>query len=146
MSSFIRTTPSHTIPKVVLNTVLKTGKLNICHGNVQSLCAHHSSKFEEVRLLLEMSKVTVACFTETWLNEAIPDGAIGILGYKVIRNDRVYKRGGGIAVYIKEHVRHRTVYCTSLCDDSTFKTECLGVEISIGAIKLASSTRSLQPT
>lgn len=92
------------IPGAVLNTALYGEKLNICHGNAQSLCARNSSKLDEVRDLLTGSKVAVACFTESWLTSKNSDGSIGIPGFSVMRNDRSYMRGGGILVYYREHM------------------------------------------
>lgn len=57
------------IPGAVMNAVLLTGKLNIVHGNAQSLCARKSDKLEEVKLALQSSKIGIACFTESWLTD-----------------------------------------------------------------------------
>ncbi|KAL0152504.1 hypothetical protein M9458_052227, partial [Cirrhinus mrigala] len=47
------------------------------------------------------------CFTETWLNDAIPDGALHLPGYQLFRADRDAEstgksRGGGTCFYINE--------------------------------------------
>ncbi|XP_055543328.1 uncharacterized protein LOC129728882 [Wyeomyia smithii] len=50
---------SHTltsIPGAVMNAVLLPGKLNVCHGNAQSICARRSAKLDEVKNLLQGSK------------------------------------------------------------------------------------------
>lgn len=80
---------STNIPGTVLNAVLLSGKLNICHGNAQSLCAHNLNKLDEVRLVLSGSKVEIACYTESWLTTRNSDRSIGVSGYSVVRNDRV---------------------------------------------------------
>lgn len=85
----------------MLNAVLLPDKLNILHGNAQSICARNFAKLDEVRDLLSASKVEIACFSESWLTSKHSDRSIGISGYSVVRNDRTCRRGGGIAVYYK---------------------------------------------
>ena len=41
--------------------------------------------------------------TETWLGEVDGD-EFNIEGYKVIRKDRSIKRGGGVAIYVRENL------------------------------------------
>lgn len=130
---------SHTltnIPGAVMNAVLLPGKLNVCHGNAQSICARRSTKLDEVRNLLQNSKVSVACFTESWLSPKISNRSIAIPGYKIIRNDRLYMRGGGIVFYVKDHIRCNKVFGTVLQPDSENKTECLALELRLGSEKL----------
>lgn len=116
------------IPGAVLNAVLLSGKFNICHGNAQSLCARKTSKLDELRHVLSKSKVDVACFTESWLTSRITDRSVAIPGYRSVRNDRVYKRGGGIVVYYKEHLSCLKVMSTEVSTESNDKTECLALE------------------
>lgn len=71
---------STNIPRAVLNAALFPGKLNICHGNSQSLCARNSSKLDEIRNLLLDSKIEIACFTKSWLNSKASDRSIGVSG------------------------------------------------------------------
>jgi len=44
----------------------------------------------------------VAAVTKTWLSKTVDSTAIQIDGYTLYRNDRSRRRGGGIAVYVKE--------------------------------------------
>ena len=123
--------PSHfhtsaNIPGAVLNAVLLPGKLNICQGNAQSLCARNSSKFDEIRIALLGSKAEIACFTESWLTARNSDRSISIPGYSVVRNDRIFKRGGGIVVYYRKHLTCSKVFGTVLTAESPDKTECMG--------------------
>ncbi|KAL9705436.1 hypothetical protein quinque_008954 [Culex quinquefasciatus] len=123
---------SANIPAVVMNCALHSGKLNICHGNTQSLCARKFAKLDEVKDLLHNSKVTVACFTESWLTVQISDRCIAIPGFAVCRNDRMYQRGGGIVIYYRSHLSCRKVFCTQLSAESGNKTESLVVELRFG--------------
>lgn len=132
-------THNHTstnIPRAVLNAALFHDKLNLCHGNAQSLCARNSTKLDEVRNVLSDSKVEIACFTESWLSSRNSDRSIQIPGFSVVRNDRVYKRGGGIAVYYREHLICSKIFGTVLTTESQDKTECLALEFRIGGQKI----------
>ncbi|XP_053692551.1 uncharacterized protein LOC128741001 [Sabethes cyaneus] len=127
---------STNIPAAVLNAALIPGKLNICHGNAQSLCARQSSKLDEVRNVLVNSKIEVACFTESWLTSKISDRSIGISGYTVVRNDRSYRRGGGIAVYYRSQLKCSKIFGTVLSSDSTDLTECLALDFRLYGEKI----------
>lgn len=81
------------IPRAVMNAALSSNNLNICHLNIQSLCARQMSKFCEFRDCFENSKIDIICLTESWLSDSIPDDVISIEGYNIIRNDREYSRG-----------------------------------------------------
>ena len=64
--------------------------------------------------MLEASEISVlAClygfdvfvFSETWLNSSVSNDSILIPGYSLpLRKDRVEKRGGGVAIYAKDHI------------------------------------------
>ncbi|KAL1375226.1 hypothetical protein pipiens_017617 [Culex pipiens pipiens] len=111
-------------------------RLNICHGNAQSLCARKNSKLEEVRAALSSHKVDIACFTESWLTASRNNRSIGVQGYSVVRNDRVYKRGGGIAVYYRDSMSCTKIFNTELTPESADKTECLALEFRLNGLKV----------
>lgn len=72
--------------------------LGIIHANSQSLLP----KMGEFELLLETTKPDIACLTETWLSDAIPDGIVNCPGYVVHRLDRrCGRRGGSVACYFQ---------------------------------------------
>lgn len=119
-----------------MHAVLLPGKLNVCHGNAQSICARKSNKLEELKLILQNSKVSVACLTESWLSSKNSDRSVAIPGFKVHRNDRSYRRGGGIVVYIEEHLPCSRMFSTQLSDESIDKTECLALELRPGREKV----------
>lgn len=100
------------IPRVVMNSVLDVNFLNICHVNVQSICARQMSKFSEFKMCFENSKIDIICATESWLTSDINDNLIAVDGYNLIRLDRTYSRGGGICVKLKE--RHKLQTCQSV--------------------------------
>uniref|UniRef100_A0A672I8N9 Reverse transcriptase domain-containing protein n=2 Tax=Salarias fasciatus TaxID=181472 RepID=A0A672I8N9_SALFA len=80
---------------------------SILLANVRSL----DSKMDDIRLLRSANrKVSDCCvlvFTETWLNDNIPDSAIQLEQLTCYRSDRALVeggkiRGGGVCVYIRE--------------------------------------------
>lgn len=119
------------IPKAVMHAALPRGKLNVCHGNSQSLCARRFSKFDEIKNCIYDSKIEIACFTESWLTASVSDQSIAIPGFSLIRNDRLYKRGGGIVVYFRNHLRCKKVFHTCLTEESSNKAECLALEVQV---------------
>ena len=85
-----------------------TGKrvFHIAHLNVQSI----NNKFDLVQIQIKQMGFHVFSLSETWLNENTPDRFLSVDGYNLVRWDRSWmedgcnltKRGGGVAVYIKE--------------------------------------------
>ncbi len=75
--------------------------------NLRSL----ANKSDELQLLTRTNKdflnSAALCFTEIWLNGAIPDSALHLSGFQLFRADRVTEssgktRGGGLCLYINE--------------------------------------------
>ena len=64
-------------------------------------------------------KVDIACLTETWLNDDIPDEIVNQNGYITARNDRKGKWGGGVCVLIRDDIPH---YMWSELVDDEFET------------------------
>ncbi|KAL1380783.1 hypothetical protein pipiens_013931 [Culex pipiens pipiens] len=82
------------------------------------------------------SKVTIACFTESWLTIKNTDRSIAIPGFAFLRCDRKYCRGGGIVIYYKEHVGCKEVFRIEPTEQSADKTECLACELRFGSEKV----------
>ncbi|KAK3505617.1 hypothetical protein QTP70_004731 [Hemibagrus guttatus] len=69
------------------------------------------NKMDELLLLSRTNKnfsnSAALCFTESWLNDAIPDNALNLLGFQLFRELQVTEsagksRGGGTCFYINE--------------------------------------------
>ncbi|KAI8118825.1 RNA-directed DNA polymerase from mobile element jockey [Lucilia cuprina] len=104
-------------PVVCDNSFLTTelshlnGNLNIGHLNCTSLnLKPNSSKFSEIKHILNGGILNVFGVSETWLNDAVSIGVADIPGYLCYRNDRAYGRGGGVALYISKYIEHKVVY------------------------------------
>ena len=73
--------------------------IKIFHVNVRSLF----NKIPEINSSYNCCDVIIV--TETWLNASIPDSAVMIPNFVLIRQDRhetEMKKGGGICIYIEE--------------------------------------------
>lgn len=80
----------------MVSSIMGYDRFKICHVNCQSLMAH----FDEFSMFFERSRYHVICLSETWLNPKIPDSMIRLPGYYLVRNDRIERQGGGVALYI----------------------------------------------
>ena len=81
------------------------------------------NKQEELTLLLADTSPDIVGITETWWDE-MHDWVVNIKGYRLYRRDRIGKRGGGMALYIKEE------YTSSLIskDPGGGTLKCFGLE------------------
>lgn len=77
---------------------------SIVFGIVRSLPNKIDELRANIRFLHEYRESCLLCFTETWLHENIPDSAIDIGDYEIIRGDRTSEsgksRGGGVCVFV----------------------------------------------
>ena len=53
-------------------------------------------------IIISQQNADVIMVTETWLTDAIPDEALHIPDFTIVRKDRPTRRGGGVAIYIRE--------------------------------------------
>lgn len=92
----------------------------ICHLNCQSLSAH----IIDLIGLLESTRYHIIGITETWLKPCLPDNIVNFPGYLIIRNDRIHKRGGGVALFVKAGLQFRVLSCSesALPESSEFLT------------------------
>ena len=90
------------------------------HLNVQSIV----QKLDIITA--EYSSYDILSFTESWLKPNVNDETLKLLGYKFppFRRDRQNKTGGGVIVYIKEHIN-----CIIRPDLQIDNIECLWIEI-----------------
>ena len=55
----------------------------------------------EIAETLNTKDTDIAFFTETWLKNSVPDEAINIAGYHLLRRDRKQRAHGGVCLYAK---------------------------------------------
>ena len=115
--------------QIDLVTFEQSKGIKIVHINVRSLF----NKIQEVSMCYNYCDVIIV--TETWLNASIPDSAVYIPDFVLIRQDRYITdtmKGGGICIYIKEK------YSITKLDQMSCVTsdyEILGVKVKMGNIK-----------
>jgi hypothetical protein len=95
--------------------------LNFIHINPGSLKPHIS----EVSSLVHSVNVDLIAVSETWFNGKINDNLVNIPGFRLIRHDRKKKRGGGVAIYVRQTLK------VSLLDKShsNSTTEFLAIQL-----------------
>ena len=74
--------------------------LHINHLNIHSL----RNKLDGLPLFCNEYKPYILSMNETWLDENISDDELHLISYNIIRRDKDFF-GGGVAVYIDEHLQ-----------------------------------------
>ena len=63
---------------------------------------------DELSILTSKHKPYYIFITENWLKSSIPNSIFKLDNYKILRNDRKYKKGVGVCVYIKKDFNYET--------------------------------------
>jgi len=74
---------------------------------------HLQNKLEDLSVLIKQYCSEIICITESWLTRDIPDSAVNLDGYHLIRKDRSSGAGGGVAAYISSNIN-----CHELPDEN----------------------------
>ena len=83
--------------------------ISILHLNIRSL----SKNWDPLLCFLhsvDNYKFTVLAITETWLNNYSPVDILQIEGYRLINVNRNNRRGGGVAIFVREHLTVKVRY------------------------------------
>ena len=95
-------------PSVTIRIQTKSAKIKQVLPNILSLNERYIlKKTEDLAHVIHNYKSDIVMVSETWLSDDITDEALhfpGIPGFNVVRNDRVNKIGGGVAVFIKDTI------------------------------------------
>lgn len=103
--------------------------LKIANFNVSSLVAH----FSDIRDLVLTNGFHLICMTETCLKPWIPSSVVQINGYKLIRQDRVNRARGGIAIYVRSELQVE-MYDLNTCVSEPL--ESLIIRLTLKGIKI----------
>ncbi|CAM5155513.1 unnamed protein product [Natator depressus] len=95
-----------------------TGYLKCLYTNVQSL----GNKQGELEVLVMSRNYDVIGITETWWDSS-HDWSTVMDGYKLFRKDRQGRKGGGVALYVREQYD-----CSELRYETVEKPECLWIK------------------
>lgn len=96
----------------ILNKYLQSNvnNFNIAHMNVCSFSPKNNShKIDFFKSLKNWRNVSAFVITESWLKGYISNKSIEIDGFNVVRNDRVGRRGGGVAIYLNANLKYKTI-------------------------------------
>lgn len=99
---------------------------SLVHFNCRSLYTNLDKIIDYLNTL--KSQFDVIAFSETWLN-ADKGYDLGIEGYSLYHVDRPGKRGGGVAVFVKETYRTTIIERMSVAIEGLL--ECVAVEIEL---------------
>ncbi len=79
---------------------VNTGLIKVIHLNIRSL--RNNVYLIQHRELVCSAKFDIITIYETWLNTSVTSAEVNLDGYKLIRLDRLHKRGGGVCAYIRK--------------------------------------------
>ncbi|KAI8483413.1 hypothetical protein Bbelb_388760 [Branchiostoma belcheri] len=82
-----------------------TGLPSVYMCNARSLI----NKLDEFELTVHQYKADVAIVTETWFSSAMPTEYLNVDKYTLFSTSRTDRRGGGVAVYIREDIQARVI-------------------------------------
>ena len=94
-------------------------KLKIAHLNIRSL--RNTSYLIETKELVKSHKIDVLTMSETWLNSTVPNGEIAIDDYKIFRQDRLHKKGGGVCAFVKKVLKVTIINELTNTSESNFQ-------------------------
>ena len=78
----------------------------IINLNARSL---NTEKIDELQVIASNFNVSIICVTETWLKNYIADESVSIKGFYCERIDRVNRRAGGVACYVKNDLLYSRI-------------------------------------
>ena len=62
------------------------------------------NKIDDLLLSAKTQQLDILCITETWLNEDISDDIVSLPNYSLMRDDRLSRRGGGVAIWLSNNL------------------------------------------
>lgn len=87
----------YSIEESFVFTKPRTSGISLAHLNIRGI----RSSLDEIEILLGKRILDILTLSDTWLNEGIDYEEFTIEGYPLLRRDRGYANGGGVAAYIK---------------------------------------------
>ena len=113
-----------------MNNLITTGKddLTIIQLNVRGITSKQMKVKELIDNSIKSNTPDIIPLCETLLNPFSP--GLNIAGYDTYRNDRIGKKGGGVATLVSTHLRHLKMKTTN---HSSF--ESLFIEILVNPTK-----------
>lgn len=94
------------------------GNIKIAHLNIRSI--KNRAHFIEAREFVTTNNIDIFTISETWLNSTVKNVEIEIDGYKLIRLDRLHRKGGGVCAYIRSSIKASRLKDLSSISDTNF--------------------------
>ncbi|KAG7310019.1 hypothetical protein JYU34_004547 [Plutella xylostella] len=104
--------------------------LNVVHINAQSIPAHYSDMLTS----FDNNHIHAVLVSESWLKPSLDSSFYPLPGFQLIRNDRINKRAGGVAIYLRSHIPY-TIVSKSPSEYSE-KAEHLLIEVRLGYTRM----------
>lgn len=104
----------------------------IGHLNARSL----NKNITELKAIMAETDFDAVSISESWLRSRTPKDRFFIDGYKIFRQDRKNKRGGGVCIYVREEFECKRIKIPN----SPESPEMLWVEVLVNHKKLAIGT------
>ncbi|XP_071944778.1 uncharacterized protein [Antedon mediterranea] len=83
-------------------------------------------RIDELQSLLNVNSSDIAVLTETWQTKQISNDSIAVENYQIYTYHRAHKRGGGVAVYVKDTFYSRII---DTVPNTNCEYECVWVHI-----------------
>ena len=127
--NFDPSTPAETINR---NLHKYHNYFTVGHLNARSL----NKNILELKEIVRKTKFDVISISESWLTQNTPKDRFQIEGFKIFRNDRKNKRGGGVCVFVRDHYECKKIRIPNLPENP----EMLWVEVTVKHKKIAIGT------
>ena len=99
----------------------RNDKLRVLSTNARSL----GNKINELESIMASENIDLVAVTETWFNES-HDWDITIPGFSLYRKDREGRKGGGVALYMKDSIKCNLIQVSETNLESIWVTLQLG--------------------
>ena len=101
-------------------------KIKVSHLNIRSL--KNRDHLIQLRLLACEKNFDILALSESWLSSTATNAEVELEGYKLFRQDRLKKRGGGVCVYIKTSLKTKALKELSVISNSGFQQFWLQIQ------------------
>lgn len=105
-------------------------QFNVVHINAQSVPAHHS----DLLVSFDSNTVDAILISESFLKPSLPPNLFTLPGFNLIRNDRVGKGGGGVAIYLRHDFSYKIINTSP--SQYSESAEYLFIEVTVNFTKL----------
>lgn len=78
---------------------------NVVHINAQSIPAH----YPDLLATFESKNIHAILVSESWLKPCLASTCYSLPGFKLIRNDRIGKGGGGVAIFLRSNISFQII-------------------------------------